>query len=261
MNHDFADRTVTFSLFSTSNPNSVYLNGLENTPCDVAVNGKTVERYSTLCNTKDQPQGTYNIQFAWVEENAPQIKYVVKTVQFTVTPGSAVPPPQKVDNGNSVLVAYQNGEISESEFYSKLSAMGWNTDEIRQALATIGKLPHQMGAPVPDEMQQIQLGVQKAALQSSQQPALQVSQPQSPPPQPAVQATQPVTEEQTADSLAPYKTEAVQHPSQPAQTQPVQSPALQNNFWTLVTIIASVGAASAVGGSIFVARHTRKVTN
>ena len=260
MNHDFADRNVTFALFSTLNPNSVYLNGYENTPCDVVVNGKTVERYSTLCNTKDQPPGTYNIQFAWVEENAPQIKYVVKTVQFTVTTGQALQPPQKVDNGNSIIVAYQNGAISESEFYSKLSAMGWSSEEIRQALATIGKLPHQMGAPVPDEMQQIQAGVQKAALQSSPQISQQAQQPQTPPP-PAVQNSQPVSEVQTADSLAPYKTEPVQHSSQPVPAQPAQGSALQNNFWTLVTIIASVGAASAVGGSILVARQTRKVTN
>ncbi len=109
--------------YSTTNPNPVYLNGFENSVCDVVVNGKTVERYSTLCNTKDQPIGTYEIKFGWAEENAPQINYIVKTVQFTVTPGSSPSAPQEADNGNSIIQAYQNGQISESVFYSKLSAL------------------------------------------------------------------------------------------------------------------------------------------
>ncbi|MDE1828739.1 MAG: hypothetical protein KGI25_00295 [Thaumarchaeota archaeon] len=258
VNHDFADRTVTFSLFSTTNPNPIYLNGFENSMCDVLVNGKTVERYSALCNTKDQPAGTYDIKFGWVEENAPQINYIVKTVQFTVIPGSPAAAPQEADNGNSIIQAYQNGQISESVFYSKLSALGWDSEEIRQALATIGKLPHQMGAPVPDEMQQIQ-GVQKASQQfnspPSQKPIQTVQQ------QP-LQQTAPVTTEQTADSLAPYKVDS--SPQQTLITPQVQAetnPNPQNNIWTIITIVASIGAASAIGGSVFFVRHTRKVTN
>ncbi|MGI0074926.1 MAG: hypothetical protein ACREA5_03165, partial [Nitrosotalea sp.] len=41
LNNDFADRTITFSLPSTSNPKPVFLNGFENSVCDVTVNGKT----------------------------------------------------------------------------------------------------------------------------------------------------------------------------------------------------------------------------
>lgn len=273
-NHDAADRTVTFSLFSTANPAPVYLNGLENSPCDVVVNGQTLERYYSLCNTKDQPAGTYAIKFAWAEENAPEINYFVKTVQFTVTPGTPAPTPQKVDNGNSIIEEYQNGQISESQFYSELTTLGWNPDEIRQALATIGKLPHQMGAPVPDEMQQIQQGVQRAAEQvnTQQEPQPAPANTETTAPAPAAtmaappsesqpKAAQPVAEEQTAESLTPYKTDTSQAQAPQAGQASAPDTPPQNNFWTMVTIIASGGAASAVAGSIFVARRTRKVTN
>ena len=250
VNHDFADRTITFSLFSTKNPNPTYLNGFENSACDVIVNGKTVERYSTLCNTKDQPVGTYEIKFGWAEENAPQINYIVKTVQFTVTSGSPAAAPQVADNGNSIIQAYQNGQISESVFYSKLSALGWNSEQIREALATIDRLPHQMGAPVPGEMQQIQEGIQKASQQFNAQQS-----PQQSPQQPAS-----VTDVQTAESLTPYKTDSLsQQASVTPQVQTHTNP--QNNMWSMITIIASIGATSAIGVSVYAARHIRKVTN
>jgi hypothetical protein len=247
VNHDFADRTVTFSLFSTGNPSPVYLNGFENSVCDVIVNGKILERYSTLCNTKDQPTGTYTIKFGWAQENAPQINYIVKTVQFTVTPGSPPPQPQTADNGNSIIQAYQNGQISESQFYSKLTALGWNPEQIRQALATIGKLPHQLGAPVPDEIQQIQQGVAKAEQANSQPQTTQPTQEQS------IPSTQ-----KTVDSVTPVQT---QQPSQQNLQMQTGSNPTSNNFWTMITVAASVGAAAAIGGSLFVMKRTRKVTN
>jgi hypothetical protein len=244
VNHDFADRTVTFTLFSTSNPSPVYLNGFENSVCDVVVNGKTAERYSTLCNAKDQPTGTYNIRLGWAEENAPQINYITQTIQFTVTPGSPPPPPQVADNGNSIIVAYQNGQISQSEFYSKLSALGWNLDEIRQAMAVIGKLPHQMGAPVPDEMQQIQQGIQKAVEQNS----------------PTQQTAQPVTEQTTQPTVP--QTEPVTIQTQPSsQVQTDLGPATNTGTWNMILIALCLGAAAALGASLFVIKSTRKVTN
>ena len=248
VNHDFATRTVTFTLFGTINPNPVYLNGQENSVCDVIVNGKTDARYSTLCNTKDQPPGTYDIKLGWAEENAPQINHIVQTIQFVVTP--ALPPPttQVADNGNSVIQEYQNGEISQSEFQSKLTALGWNLDEIRQAMATIGKLPHQLGAPVPDQMQQIQQGVQKADQQANTMP-VQTTQPTTP-----VQTTQQVTPVQTTQSILPDQTQ------QPQQTQVQDSP-MQKNSWAMIAILASIAAVVAIGGSLFVIKRTHKVTN
>ena len=151
LNHDFADRVVTFSLPSTDNPKPVFLNGMENTVCDVTVNGKVIERFSTLCNAKDEPQGQYQIKLAWVLESDLSQTYVVKTIPFIVIPSGPTSSSTTVaDNGNILLKEYQNGTISLAKFYSELKSKGWTDDQIRQALAVIGKLPHQMGIPGPD---------------------------------------------------------------------------------------------------------------
>lgn len=256
VNHDFGDRTITFTLFSTTNPNTSYLNGLENSPCDVIVNGKDLQRYSTLCNAKDEPPGTYTIKFGWAEQNAPQIHYIVKTAQFTVMPSSPLPRPQVADNGNSIITAYQKGEITDSEFYSKLTALGWNAEQIRQALAVIHKLPHQMGAPVPDEMQQIVEGVQKAAQQYNSQPSVQTTSNPD-------QSMPSVPSEQTAQSMTPYLQQQSVQPSPQVQPTPVQTDGStsQNNPWAVMTIVATLGAAAAIGGGFYTFKHTRKVTN
>ena len=252
LNNDRATRTVTFTLFGTINPSPVYLNGFENSVCDVLVNGKTAERYSTLCNTKDQPPGNYTIKLGWAEENAPQINHIIQTIQFIVTPALPPPPTQVADNGNSVIQAYQNGQISETEFESKLTTLGWNQDEIRQALATIGKLPHQLGAPAPDQMQQIQQGVAKAALQANT-PTVQT--------QPPAKTNQPVTPIQTAEQVTPVQTtqsiasDKAQLPQPPVQSIPTQ------NSWTMIAALVSVAAAVAVGGSLLTIKLTHKVTN
>jgi hypothetical protein len=150
LNHDSADRIITFSLPSTNNSKPIFLNGFENSVCDVTVNGKTLERFSTLCNTKDEPQGVYQIKLAWVLESDVEQSYTTDTVPFVVTPG--VPPSEGpvADNGDTILKQYQNGTISEAQFYEKLKARGWTDEQIRQALAVIGKLPHQMGVSGPD---------------------------------------------------------------------------------------------------------------
>ena len=92
--HNFADRTITFSLFSVTNPNPVYLNGLENSVCDVIMNGKTIERYSTICNTKDEPTGTYQIKLVWTLQSDQEQTSTARTVSFTVTPGAPPSTPQ-----------------------------------------------------------------------------------------------------------------------------------------------------------------------
>lgn len=151
LNHDFADRTITFSLPGTINPKPVFLNGLENTICDIVVNGKVVERFSTLCNTKDEPPGPYQIRFAWVLESDLEQSYTVKTIPFVVThTASSASPSPIADNGDILLKEYQNGTISQSKFYAELKSKGWTDEQIRQALAVIGKLPHQMGITGPD---------------------------------------------------------------------------------------------------------------
>ena len=150
INHDSADRTITFSLPDTSNPKPVFLNGLENTICDVVVNGKTVERFSTLCNTKVEPQGIYQIKLAWMLESDLEQSYTVKTIPFVVTSKISSSSNPIADNGDTLLKQYQNGTISQAQFYTQLKSRGWTDEQIRQALAVIGKLPHQMGIEGPD---------------------------------------------------------------------------------------------------------------
>lgn len=257
LNHDAADRTITFTIFSTSNPSPVYLNGFENSVCDVIVNSKTVERYSTLCNTKDQPTGTYEIKLAWGLENYPQQSYTVKTVQFTVTPGSPLPPPQAADNGNSIITAYQNGQISEQQFETELRVLGWNDEQIRQALAIIGKLPHQTGAPVPDEMQQIQQGVEKAAAQSTQQSTIQnASITDQSTPQSTEQTI--IATGQNVSVASPYQTQQEQPSS---EVQKNTGTAKNNSLWYTITILSSIGGAIIMAGGILAFKRRRKITN
>lgn len=151
LNHDFADRIITFSLPSTSNPKPVFLNGFENTVCDVTINGKTAERFSTLCNAKDEPKGLYQVKIGWVLETDLDQKYTTNTIPFLVNAGAPEQTSSVADNGDTILKEYQNGTISQAQFYAKLKARGWTDEEIRQALAVIGKLPHQMGIAGPDD--------------------------------------------------------------------------------------------------------------
>lgn len=150
LNQDFADRIITFSLPSTNNSKPIFLNGFENSVCDVTVNGKIVERFSTLCNTKDEPQGTYQIKLAWMLESDSEQVYTTKIIPFLVTSGPSPFESPIADNGNTILKEYQNGTISQAQFYTELKSRGWTDEQIRQALAVIGKLPHQMGISGPD---------------------------------------------------------------------------------------------------------------
>ncbi|HJW19240.1 MAG TPA: hypothetical protein VJ571_01620, partial [Candidatus Nitrosotalea sp.] len=151
VNHDFADRVITFSLPSTNNSKPIFLNGFENSVCDVTSNGKILERFSTLCNTKDEPSGVYQIKFGWVLESDSEQNYTTDTIPFLVTPGTSPSEVPVADNGDTILKEYQNGTISQAQFYTELKARSWTDEQIRQALAVIGKLPHQMGISGPDD--------------------------------------------------------------------------------------------------------------
>ena len=151
LKHNLVNRTITFSLPSVNNPNPVFLNGMENSICDIILNGKTVERFSTLCNTKNEPEGVYKINIGWTLESDLEQIQIIKTIQFTVTKGISSQTTPTANNGDLIIKEYQNGTISQSTFYTKLHSLGWDDEQIRQALAVIGKLPHQMGVFGPDD--------------------------------------------------------------------------------------------------------------
>jgi hypothetical protein len=250
LNKNFGDRTITFSLFSTNNPKPIFDNGYENSVCDVVVNNVIVERYSTLCNTKDQPTGTYQIKLVWALETNLEQSYTVKTVQFTVTPGSPSPPSPVAENGNTVVKEYQSGTITGAEFVSKLRALGWNDEQIRQALASIGKLPHQMGGTGPDNtqtiLQQVIGSTQNMEKPNSATTANNVQQS----PESTIVSTPKSTNEPTA----------VQ--TQPSSLSPLNStplpPQQNNSSWNSLGIAVAIGASATVAGVVFVVKITRK---
>ncbi|HXV51228.1 MAG TPA: SHOCT domain-containing protein [Nitrosopumilaceae archaeon] len=156
-----AQKTITFGLFSKQNPKSTLQGGEMESVCDLKVNGKTIERYSTVCNTYDQPIGEYEIKFAWGIQGSNKFD-VRKIVVFTVTEGQAPQIQQEMNPDDIVLEQYKNGEITEEEFEKKLSELGYDAEGIRKAKALLGKLPHQQGSYSPEQKQAIEEGIIKA---------------------------------------------------------------------------------------------------
>ena len=243
LKQSIGNRTITFSLFSTNNPNPIFYNGYENTICDVVVNNKIIERYSTLCSAKNEPIGIYQIKFVWALETNLEQSYTTKAIQFTVTPGSPSPSHQVAENGNSMIEEYQNGTITGAEFESKLRALGWNDEQIRQALAVIGKLPHQMGGTGPDNTQSI--------LQQINDSYNNIGKSNSVMTKNNTQQSSELTPEsiivQTSSSVIPSV-----NSSSLSQT---------TSSWNTVGIVLSIGAAVVVAGVIFVVKKTQKGTH
>ncbi|HWP78760.1 MAG TPA: SHOCT domain-containing protein [Candidatus Nitrosotenuis sp.] len=156
-----AAKTITFTLFSTQNPKPTLEGGQWKSVCDLKVNGKTIARYGTVCNEKDQPLGEYEIKFAWGIQRS-DLYDVRKTVIFTVTEAATEPEEGFQNPDDIVLEQYKNGEITEEEFEKKLSELGYSADEIRQAKALLGKLPHQQGSYSPEQKAAIEEGIKKA---------------------------------------------------------------------------------------------------
>jgi hypothetical protein len=245
---NFENRTITFSLFSTNNPNPIFLNGYENSVCDVILNGNTVQRYSTLCNTKDEPTGTYQIKFVWALETNLEQSYTAKTVQFTVTPGSPSIPLPVAENGNTVIKEYQNGGITGIEFENKLRALGWNDEQIRQALAVIGKLPHQMGGSGPDHTPYVlqQMNISQKNIENSSS---------------AIIENNTMSSEPTTVQTHPLVNSSEQNGSSYTSQQIISQPTSQyGSTLNNVAIAIAVGTAGVVGGIVFVVKKTRKHT-
>ncbi len=243
LKHNLVNRTIVFSLPSTNNPKPVYLDGMENSICDISLNGKIVERFSTLCSTKDEPQGIYQINLAWALESDLEQTYLVKTIQFTVTQGSTTQPLQVAENGDLIIKEYQNGTISQSTFYAKLHSLGWNDEQIRQALAVIGKLPHQMGGSGPDDELPI---VQE---NSSKNNVTKIAS-----------SNKTVLENKTATILTVNQN----HTNSILQnnltyTKQETIPIIEQSYsWNNVIIILSIVAASVMSGTIFFTRKLRR---
>lgn len=144
----FAPKTISFTLFSTTNPKPTVEAGGWNSICDLKINGVTTERYGNACIDQDQPLGDYELKFGWGIQTS-DLYDVRETLIFTVTEKELVKQEKKLDEDELAMQQYKEGIISESEFEQKLSALGYDEQKIRQAKALIGKLEHQVGFKTP----------------------------------------------------------------------------------------------------------------
>ena len=144
----FAPKTITFTLFSSSNPKPVVEAGWMESVCDLKINGQTTERYGRACIDLDQPLGDYEIKFGWGIELSD--KYDIgKNLTFTVTEKESVQEQRQQDKDELVIEQFEEGLISESEFKARLAELGYDPEEVRQAQGLIGKLEHQEGFQTP----------------------------------------------------------------------------------------------------------------
>jgi len=144
----FAPKTITFTLFSSSNPDPVVEAGWMESVCDIKINGQTTERFGKACIDLDQPLGDYEIKFGWGIELSD--KYDVrKNLTFTVTEKEFVQEQRQQDEDEFVINQFKEDKISESEFKKRLAELGYDPEEVRQAQALIGKLEHQEGFQTP----------------------------------------------------------------------------------------------------------------
>jgi len=144
----FAPKTITFTLFSTTNPKPVLEAGGWKSICDIKINGQITERYSNICIDKDQPLGDYEIKFGWGIQTS-ELYDVRKTLTFTVTEKVMIPEEKLQDDVEVLIEKFLEGLISESEFEERLAELGYDPEEARQVKALIGKLEHQEGYQTP----------------------------------------------------------------------------------------------------------------
>ncbi len=144
----FAPKTITFTLFSTTNPKPVVEAGLQKSVCDLKINGQTTERYGKACIDLDQPLGDYDLKFGWGVDLSDSYD-IRETLTFTVLEKQFVPEQIQQDEDEFVIEQFEMGIISESEFKKRLTELGYDAEEIRQAQALIGKLEHQKEFQTP----------------------------------------------------------------------------------------------------------------
>jgi predicted secreted protein with PEFG-CTERM motif len=144
----FAPKTITFTLFSSTNPKPVVESGWMESVCDLKINGQTTERFGKACIDLDQPLGDYEIKFGWGIELS-DLYDVRKNMTFTVLEKTFVPEQRQQDEDELVIDQFNEGMISEFEFKERLADLGYDTEQIRKAQALIGKLEHQEGFQAP----------------------------------------------------------------------------------------------------------------
>ena len=144
----FPPRTISFTLFSSTNPKPVVEGKVWKSVCDLKINDKTIERYGETCISIDQPLGDYEIKFGWGIQRS-DLYDIRKTLTFTVLEKELIPEKIQQDDEELIIQQFDEGLISELEFEEKLAELGYDPEEVRQAKALIGKLEHQEGFQTP----------------------------------------------------------------------------------------------------------------
>jgi len=144
----FAPKTITFTLFSTTNPKPVLEAGGWKSICDIKINGQIAERFSNTCIDQDQPLGDYEIKFGWGIQTS-ELYDVRKTLTFTVTEKEMIPEEKLQDDEELLIEQFLSGLISELEFDERLAELGYDPQMVRKVKALIGKLEHQEGYQAP----------------------------------------------------------------------------------------------------------------
>ena len=163
-----APKTIRFSLFSTDNPKATIQGGFQESVCDVVIDGKTIERYGTVCHTLDQPVGNYEIKFAWGIQGSDKFD-IIKTATFTVTEKGTEIVEATQNPDEALMELFDKGEITEQEFDDAMRELGYDDDAIRKSKALLGKLPHQQGEFAPEQKEAILEGIEKAEEQAKEE--------------------------------------------------------------------------------------------
>jgi len=166
-NGKISPKEITFALPSVRNPGptSVQLSipfnesgvkqgAVVSSVCDVVINGEIVYRFGYSCSNYDVPIGEYEIGFGWAIAIG-DVYDKRQTITFTVTDepyqfkgtsnDSIVISPEDYVRGSSdlILKKFERDEMTKTEFIAALENQGWTTDDIRGAIAIVGKLEHQ----------------------------------------------------------------------------------------------------------------------
>ena len=111
----FPPRTISFTLFSTTNPKPVVEAGWMESVCDLKINGEKIERYGETCTAIDQPVGDYEIKFGWGIQRS-DLYDIRETLTFTVLEKELILEQIQQDDDEIIFGLYEEGLISESEF-------------------------------------------------------------------------------------------------------------------------------------------------
>jgi len=139
-NGDLASKEITFTLFSKHNPEPIILQDNLVSVCDVKINDEIVKSFGYLCNGKDVPSGEYEINFGWGIQMSDKYDWS-KTLTFTVTEPSppTTPPYSLIADIDLLILQYENGLISATQFAEQLEKFGWSSNSIQKVFASMNQ--------------------------------------------------------------------------------------------------------------------------